>query len=442
MPIPSPVLPHPALETVLAALPKRLFVETTTHCNLRCAMCVKQGPDNTICDGHMTPQIFEALKPAFPTLEGLILNGIGEPLLHPQLEEFIASARCDMPAGGSIGFQSNGLLFNEHRARGLVAAGVDKICLSVDALDPGMFRDLRAGGEVSAVQRAFAALNEARIAEKGSRLRIGAEVVVMRDNLSELPSIVRWVAAQGGDFALVTHMLPYNQKLAGRIAYSGSTDAATALLEKWRRKAHTQGVEIQRYLELSLRNTGAGRKEVRALVERMRTEARSQEIFLDLRDLLGKNHDPAQKVEEVFAAARETALQEGLELHLPAVRPLQERRCAFVEEGSAFISWEGEIHPCYNLWHHYRCYINGWEKPVQAKSFGQLDRQDLATLWNRPDFRTFRRNVLSYDYPFCSACSVAPCDYLLEDEFKQDCYLRTEPCGSCLWAMGLLQCLQ
>jgi len=59
-----------------------------------------------------------------------VLNGIGEPLLHPQLEAFIARARSLLPEGASIGFQTNGMALTDQRAASLVDAGLDRICLS------------------------------------------------------------------------------------------------------------------------------------------------------------------------------------------------------------------------------------------------------------------------------------------------------------------------
>src|SRR5215204_1032143 len=68
--------------------PSRLFVEVTTRCNLRCAMCVKESAAQGISEGHLRRETFARLAPAFPHLDALVLNGVGEPLLHPRLEEF------------------------------------------------------------------------------------------------------------------------------------------------------------------------------------------------------------------------------------------------------------------------------------------------------------------------------------------------------------------
>ncbi|MCX5828080.1 MAG: radical SAM protein, partial [Deltaproteobacteria bacterium] len=69
----------------LKPYPTKLFVELTTRCNLQCPMCLKQRHDAEFLEGDISTDIFMTLLPALPTLEALVLNGIGEPLLHPRL---------------------------------------------------------------------------------------------------------------------------------------------------------------------------------------------------------------------------------------------------------------------------------------------------------------------------------------------------------------------
>lgn len=157
----SPLTDRPITPS-LRPYPGKLFVETTTRCNLNCAMCVKYAPDSDIGNDHMSPETFARLTPAFGQLETLVLNGIGEPLLNLQLEAYIRLARSHMPENGWIGFQSNGLLLDRSRALSLIDAGLNGICLSLDAATAETFRKVRQGGEVDGVQNAFAALNQAR----------------------------------------------------------------------------------------------------------------------------------------------------------------------------------------------------------------------------------------------------------------------------------------
>ena len=60
-------------------------------------VCVKQAAGQGLVEGDMTAQTFARLAPAFPYLDALVLNGIGEPMLHRGLEEFIELAKGAMP---------------------------------------------------------------------------------------------------------------------------------------------------------------------------------------------------------------------------------------------------------------------------------------------------------------------------------------------------------
>jgi MoaA/NifB/PqqE/SkfB family radical SAM enzyme len=132
-----------------------------------------------------------------------------------------------------------------------------------------------------------------------------------------------------------------------------------------------------------------------------------------------------------------------MSLTLPTVAPSRDRRCEFVEGGGSFVSWDGQVHPCYFLWHRYECHVAGLAKRVQPLSFGRLSPDaDVVALWNEAAPRRFREGVLRYDFPFCYDCSVALCDYVQDGEFTQDCHVSSVPCGSCLWCTGLFHCLQ
>jgi putative metalloenzyme radical SAM/SPASM domain maturase len=347
-----------------------------------------------------------------------------------------------MPATGWVGFQTNGQLLGPARARSLARAGVDRICLSADAVSPEMFRALRAGGKQEAVEVAAAAL-QAAARERGRPISLGVEFVAVRENLEQLPELVRWAARSRFDFLIVTHMLPYAEDTAGAAAFEPSTDAALRVFEEWRRRAAAEGLDLGRYFDvfLKLRPTDAERR-VAELVKAMVADAAAQGISLSVDRLLRSDGALRRRVEEAFAEAAETARREGIELRLPSVGPSRERRCEFVEEGSAFVSWDGGVHPCYFLWHAYSCHVGGTVKQVQPRSFGNVAFHDLLALWDGAEARGFREEVLRYEFPFCYDCSLALCDYVQGGESAEDCRVGRVPCGACLWCTGVFQCLR
>jgi putative metalloenzyme radical SAM/SPASM domain maturase len=423
--------------------PTRLFVEATTRCNLRCRMCVKQTDDHAMEEGDLAEATFAALEPAFSGLESLVLSGIGEPLLHPGLEGFVERARAGMPEGAWVGFQSNGLLLDEARALRLARAGLDRVCLSLDAVTAGAFRRIREGGEVGAVERALSALGRVQ-ARTGRRLDVGIEFVAMRDNVAELPEVLRWAAGRGATFAIVTQVLPYDEGLVAQAAYDANTDSAVEFFEPWRRRARREGIAIERYFEVLWKYTKTPEEQrIVDFIERVRADAHAKDVFVNIQKVLERDEAWLDRVRAVFAEAGEAARELGVELRLPEVVPHADRRCDFVEKGGLFVSWDGKVHPCYFLWHGYRCLINGREKFVRPKVFGDLADDGILEVWNGPAYRAFREGVIRYDYPFCSDCNLSKCcDYVLAEEFEQDCYINAEPCGDCLWCKGVFHCLQ
>ncbi|OQY17425.1 MAG: radical SAM protein, partial [Desulfobacteraceae bacterium 4572_35.1] len=330
--------------------PSKLFVETTTRCNLLCPMCVKQSKGSCIKLGNMDWEIFDCLKPAFPFLQALVLNGIGEPLMHPHIIDFIYSARQLMPDDSWIGFQSNGLLLDKKCAELLVRSGLDRLCLSVDGIKPESFNKARKGEQLSDIERALAFLDVARRDNVDTCLKIGIEFVVTEINKTELSPTLRWAAGQGVDFAIVSQALPYNRSATRQLAYDSSSDKAVEIFSKWKNKMAKMGLDIYQYNSVA-RSTGLFAMssydpllaKVMRMVDELRAEARAENVFLDIPSLLRRNTFQGQELMEIFTAAQNVADEVGMELKLPAAFPVYERSCPFVKDGSAFVSWDGNV---------------------------------------------------------------------------------------------------
>jgi putative metalloenzyme radical SAM/SPASM domain maturase len=421
--------------------PSKLFVEVTSRCNLRCAMCVKQAAPPGGREGDLAQATFARLAPALPGLDALVLNGVGEPLLHPGLEGFVAAARQAMPERSWIGFQTNGQLLGPRRARALADAGVDRVCLSADAASPALFEALRGGGRQDVLVRAAQALQAAGRG-RARPLEVGLEFVAMRENLGQLPDVVRLAARLGARFVIVTHLLPYAAALRDAAAFDASSDRAVAIFTRAQARAAADGVDLARYFEvfLKLRSTPADRRVIEA-VRATVAEAAADGVFLPVRRLLRRDVGVRGRVEEAFAEAVRVGAAEGVAVRLPEVAPRLARRCPFVEEGGAFVSWSGDVHPCHFLWHACSTHAAGLVKHVLPVSLGNVAERPLLDIWASARARAFRDEVLRYEAPFCYDCSFAMCDYVQDGTSSEDCRLGTVPCAACLWGTGVLQCL-
>ncbi len=287
--------------SALSRYPSKLFVETTTRCNLKCAMCVKESPGSRIVEGDLSMGIFEALSPALPHIEALILNGIGEPLVHPRIEEIIHRARGLMQPGSWVGFQSNGMLLSEGRARSLVEAGLDRICLSIDAMTPEALRTIRKGAELETIERAFSALRKARHRNSDSKLSVGIQFVLNRDNMRQLPATLEWAASRGATFAIVTHLISYDAPMFSKVAYDMNTRDALELFTEWKEREGLGDVDVSNYCNYMHKYLKTDEQQrISDLVRNLQKNAAAREVSLHLENLLKRDAGLFAELEQIF----------------------------------------------------------------------------------------------------------------------------------------------
>ncbi|NZA27519.1 GTP 3',8-cyclase MoaA [Luteimonas sp. SJ-92] len=161
---PLPVLPRDALGRPLHDL--RLSV--IEACNFRCGYCM---PADRVPDDH---GFDAAARLSFDEIETLVRGfarvGVrklritgGEPLLRRDLPALVARLAA-VPGIEDLALTTNGSLLARH-ARALRQAGLRRLTVSLDALDPALFRALSGGrGEVADVLAGIAAAEDAGFA--------------------------------------------------------------------------------------------------------------------------------------------------------------------------------------------------------------------------------------------------------------------------------------
>lgn len=177
-------------EALLAPpLPRELQVEVTGACNLACRMClVRYRPKIGRKAGAMCFHVFRSIVDDLPGLETLTLQGLGEPLLAPDLERMVeyASAR-----GVRCGLNTNATLLTRVRAERLIDDGLDWLHVSLDGATAETYESIRDGSDFERVRRNVAGLVAARRERRSDRPRLSLVFVAMRRNVHELPDVVR-----------------------------------------------------------------------------------------------------------------------------------------------------------------------------------------------------------------------------------------------------------
>ncbi|MBU0610027.1 MAG: radical SAM protein [Armatimonadetes bacterium] len=189
--------------------PTSFVIETTSRCNLNCRMCPRRDMRRPAQD--MSPELFGRLIEQMAEHEErfLALHWFGEPLLHPQILDFIALAGERLPYLLSFGrernavrgltLSTNATLLDEDAARGLLASPLTWLGVSVDGSSPETYESLRCGGAFEQVMANVQRLLEMNAASDRELPTIALQVIATEATIPEFAAAVeRWQAlAQG-----------------------------------------------------------------------------------------------------------------------------------------------------------------------------------------------------------------------------------------------------
>jgi cyclic pyranopterin phosphate synthase len=133
--------PCPMLIDTFGRAHNNLRISVTDRCNLRCTYCM---PEEVVFLDRAELLTFEEMthfvRVAAPLgIDKIRLTG-GEPLLRRDLPRLVRML-VDVPGIKDIGLTTNGLLLAQ-QAQPLYDAGLRRINISLDTLDPGRFREV------------------------------------------------------------------------------------------------------------------------------------------------------------------------------------------------------------------------------------------------------------------------------------------------------------
>ncbi|MBN1198181.1 MAG: radical SAM protein [Bacteroidales bacterium] len=138
-----------------------LRISITDRCNLRCLYCMpEEGIPLLPHDRIITyEQIAEVVKVAVSIgIDKVRITG-GEPLVRKGVENLVAMI-AGIPGISDFGMTTNGILL-ERFATVLKNAGLQRVNVSLDAINPSSYRDLTRGGDVEQVLRGIEAARNA-----------------------------------------------------------------------------------------------------------------------------------------------------------------------------------------------------------------------------------------------------------------------------------------
>jgi cyclic pyranopterin phosphate synthase len=178
-----------------------LRVSVTDRCDLRCVYCMAEEMTFLPKRDLLTLEELERLCAAFIRLgtRKIRLTG-GEPLVRRQVMTLIERLGRRLGEGlDELTLTTNGTQLAAHAA-GLRRAGVRRVNVSLDTLDPAKFTAITRRGRIEQVMEGLAAARQAGLAVK-------VNTVALRGvNEDEFDDLIAWCGERGFDLCLIETM--------------------------------------------------------------------------------------------------------------------------------------------------------------------------------------------------------------------------------------------
>jgi GTP 3',8-cyclase len=193
--------PAPVLRDRFGRVATDLRVSLTDRCSLRCTYCMPaEGLAWLPGDERLTDDEIVRLAGVFVGLgvASIRLTG-GEPLVHPTAVALVGRLARLRPRP-ELALTTNGVTLARD-AHALVAAGLDRINVSLDTLDAARFAALTRRDRLADV---LAGLDVAAASGLGP---VKVNTVLVRDgNLDEAPALLDWALRAGHRLRFIEHM--------------------------------------------------------------------------------------------------------------------------------------------------------------------------------------------------------------------------------------------
>lgn len=280
----------------LKVLPDKVFyhpvdiqIEPTSRCNSSCIMCGRTYLDRK--NGDMSFKHFKDIVNQFPYLRLLTLQGLGEPLLNPDIFRMIEYAKSkDI----TVRFSNNATRLTPRNCEKLVSSELDHIFISLDGATSKSYEKIRVGANFKEVIRNIDRLVKTKKKLNKNFPEITLDTIGMKTNLEEIPKIVE-----------LAHSLDIHNINIRHLNYDFT---------------YRNGSNPDKSKMISVANS-----------------LKNESLFTE---------DPS-KVKDIFNETLEISKKLGIALHLPGIEPSQIKglRCVWPWYHT-YIDFEGYMTPC------------------------------------------------------------------------------------------------
>ncbi len=325
--------------------PRVVFIEVTNRCNLFCETCphtfFKREPLRSL-----TLDEFIAIAEQFPQMQRALLHGIGEPLLNRELPQII---RYLKGRDIEVIINSNGTLLSPGWQENLILSSLDEYRCSIDGAKNETYARFRGANLLPKLVKGLEGLVRAKERLGSATPRISIWCVATRENLQEMPELIRLAARLGVPEVYVQRLVYFANEPDEQFGMARNEKAIFGKDGDFEEQVIEQCTRLSAELGIDFRASGA--------------------------------RDPLNSL----AAARPADFAPWQ----ACMRPWT----------TAYVTANGNCLPC--------CVSPFATNDYESLLLGNLFERPFAEIWNDPLYQDFRTQLLS-DHPnkACSSCGV------------------------------------
>ena len=172
---------------VIDALPSHIQLEHTSYCNARCIMCGHAIYGNRGAQ-HISEQMIDRITSLLPSCELMVLHGYGEPLMTKNLDALLELYRkyeIEVTTNTNLSYLPQNIL--EH-----LIPVTKHLRISCDAVTKEIYEGIRPGLSFETFLE-----NLNRLQKYAPEIELMMEVVIMRQNVTQIPQMVRFAWEHG-----------------------------------------------------------------------------------------------------------------------------------------------------------------------------------------------------------------------------------------------------
>jgi|GEM_PF-6742605 len=209
-------------ETVVDAYPVNTTYETSSLCNMRCIMCITKSDLGVFLPGRASglKQIEPVCRELLPYTSKVQWHATGEMFTTDEIWRALKlTEEYRPPHNRLVEILTNGQLLDAGKRRALIDSPVTNVIFSVDAATPETYARLRGGDFVCLTDNIRALSKE----DTDHSLTLSMFMVIMRENIHELPAFVRFARDLGVSNVIYSPLFPMGTTMPIQVGSDGFT---------------------------------------------------------------------------------------------------------------------------------------------------------------------------------------------------------------------------